>query len=53
MKHIFKSILALTSLAFVAVSCDTDFIGTQFNPSDGQDRVSFVQAVVSDTANLL
>ena len=49
MKHIFKSILALTSLAFVAVSCDTDFIGNKFNPGDEQNTVSFVQSVISDT----
>lgn len=49
MKHIFKSILALMSLVFVTVSCNTDFVGTKIDPSDLQDKVSFVQSVVSDT----
>ncbi|MCR5244490.1 MAG: hypothetical protein K6C37_07100 [Bacteroidales bacterium] len=49
MKNIFKSILALTSLAFIASSCDVENVGNKFNPGDEQKTVSFVQKVVSDT----
>ena len=50
MKNIFKSILALTAVAFVAVSCDVTNVGNKISPNDvAEPAASFVQKVINDT----
>ena len=50
MKNIFKSIFVLAGAAFMAVSCNVDFIGQKYSAADaGTAGVSFLQKVVSDT----
>lgn len=49
MKNIFKSIIALSAAAFLAVSCDVENIGTMYSLNDaGTAAASFVQKVVSN-----
>lgn len=50
MKNIFKSILALTAVAFVVVSCDVTNVGNKISPNDvAEPAASFVQKVINDT----
>lgn len=50
MKNIFKSILALTAVAFVAVSCDVTNVGNKISPNDvAEPAASFVQKVITET----
>ncbi len=49
MKNIFKSILVLSAAAFVAVSCNTDNIGTVYESEGNATGLSFTQSIVNDT----
>ena len=50
MKNIFKSILALTVLAFAASSCDVSNVGNKLSQNDvDAPAASFVQKVINET----